>query len=168
MFCMKKFEHSVLSTLKITSLNVVESCDGSGTGRLSGMRLSRAWHYACNALQTACWDSFRSSSRELQTLHVKSPVGLLSLLTQKPGTITLQTMTNYRRNLTLKLDLAVRCSMILQCEGRWVQYNDAWNVQWNDVWFLDHFSLKWFANFPILEYSAECCEDFVILVYSLE
>ena len=44
MFCMKKFENSVLSTLKITSLNVVKSCGGSGTGRLSGMRLSRSSH----------------------------------------------------------------------------------------------------------------------------
>ena len=32
----------MLSTPRIISLNVVESCDGSCTGRLSGVGLSRA------------------------------------------------------------------------------------------------------------------------------
>lgn len=100
---MKKFEHSVLSTPKIISLDVVGS--GTGTCRLSGVRLSRAWH-----VPAVHHRQLQVFLPRIAKFTCQIPSGTIVSPNSKPGTAT---FTNYDKlggaspwNWTWRLDVA--------------------------------------------------------------
>ena len=89
----------------------------AGSGKMSGTWLSSAWCCTIRALQVAR-KCVVSSTPDLQSLHVETPVGPPSLLTLNP-VASLSRPWQPRRSFTLQVDLAVSCSML----ALWVTFH---------------------------------------------